>query len=83
LPFRDPSYWPSDFDVTVLDTLKGIQKAVTLGWLNFATFNYPQYEFYEAVQNGDLTVVVPGKFIAFAGRIMSSCPRSGLCHVPC
>ena len=26
VPFRDPSYWPSDFDVTVADTLDGIYK---------------------------------------------------------
>ena len=25
-PFRDASYWPSDFDVTVADTLDGIYK---------------------------------------------------------
>ena len=66
VPFRDPSYWPSSFDITVKDTLQGIAKAVELGWVNFRTFDYEQYGYYEAVQNGDLTVVVPGKFIAFA-----------------
>ena len=66
-PFRDASYWPSDYDITVSDTLDGIYKAVTLGWVDFTSFDLQQYEFFEAVENGDLTVVVPGKFIAFAG----------------
>lgn len=30
-PFRDASYWPSDFDVTVSDTLDGIYKVYTQG----------------------------------------------------
>jgi hypothetical protein len=27
VPFRDASYWPSEFDITVQDTLNGIYKA--------------------------------------------------------
>ena len=67
MPFRDASYWPSEFDITVLDTLKGIYKGFTLGWIDFKNFDLAQYEYYEAVENGDLTVVIPGQFIAFAG----------------
>eukprot|EP01043_Picozoa_sp_COSAG02_P022583 COSAG02_NODE_1178_length_14042_cov_11.526674_12_plen_349_part_00 len=35
--------------------------------MDFRTFDLQQFEFFEAVENGDLTVVIPGKFIAFAG----------------
>jgi cell division cycle 14 len=34
-PYRDASYWPSDFDVTVADTLDGIYKVRRL-WLGSA-----------------------------------------------
>lgn len=67
VPFRDASYWPSEYDVTVEDTLNGMYKAFTLGWVDFKNFDLAQYEYYEAVENGDLTQVIPGKFIAFAG----------------
>ena len=42
-------------------------QAVTLGWVDFRSFDLQQFEFFEAVENGDLTVVIPGKFVAFAG----------------
>jgi hypothetical protein len=42
-------------------------QAVTLGWVDFRNFDLQQFDFFEAVENGDLTVVIPGKFVAFAG----------------
>lgn len=30
-------------------------------------FNLRDYEFYERVENGDITWVIPGKFVAFSG----------------
>ncbi|ETO34851.1 hypothetical protein RFI_02238 [Reticulomyxa filosa] len=35
--------------------------------LNFDTFNVDEYEYYERVEYGDLNVIIPGQFIAFAG----------------
>jgi cell division cycle 14 len=52
MPFRDASYWPSEFDITVLDTLKGIYKGFTLGWIDFKNFDVAKYEYYEAVETG-------------------------------
>lgn len=66
-PFHDASYWPSDFDVTVKDTLQGIAKAFSLGWIDFSSFNFTKYVSSLQYENGDFTEVVPGKFVAFAG----------------
>ena len=36
-------------------------------------FNLRDYEYYERVENGDLNVIIPEKFVAFSGP--SSTPR--------
>lgn len=55
------------YQLTVLDTLKGLDKAKQCNFFNFQTFDCDEYEFYEQVENGDLNWCVDGKFIAFAG----------------
>ncbi|KAF6777842.1 hypothetical protein AHF37_02456 [Paragonimus kellicotti] len=42
-------------------------QAVNNRFLDFANFNLDEYEHYEKVENGDLTWIVPNKFIAFCG----------------
>ncbi len=67
LPFRDAAVGPSVFPLTVKAVLKGIERAVQCKFLDFSTFNVEEYEHFEQVENGDLNIVVPGKFLAFAG----------------
>ncbi|KAM9849187.1 dual specificity protein phosphatase CDC14AB isoform 2-T2 [Aulostomus maculatus] len=67
LPFRDASFGNCTFNLTVLDCLQGIRKALQHGFFNFETFDVDEYEHYERVENGDLNWVVPGKFLAFSG----------------
>lgn len=67
LPFRDASYGSCTFKLTVLDCLRGIHMALVNKFFDFSTFNVAEYHFYERVENGDFNIIVPGKFIAFAG----------------
>lgn len=67
LPFRDATTCASSFPLTVQDCVKGLQTAIELGWFDFKTFNAEAYEFFEKVENGDMSWIVPNKFLAFAG----------------
>ncbi|KAM9357516.1 dual specificity protein phosphatase CDC14AB [Symphorus nematophorus] len=67
LPFRDASFGNCSFNLTVLDCLQGIRKALQHGFFNFESFDVDEYEHYERVENGDLNWIVPGKFLAFSG----------------
>eukprot|EP00742_Colponemidia_sp_Colp-10_P000985 GILJ01001067.1.p1 GENE.GILJ01001067.1~~GILJ01001067.1.p1 ORF type:complete len:559 (-),score=93.03 GILJ01001067.1:393-2069(-) len=75
IPFRDATFGVCTYQCTILDCLKGIQRAISLGWFDFATFNIEEYEHYERVENGDLNWIIPGKFLAFSGP--SSTPHDG------
>lgn len=50
----------------MLDCLRGLEYAITLGWFNYKTFNLAEYEHYEKIENGDLNWIIPNKFIAFS-----------------
>ena len=67
VPYCDAGGLVSLFNLTVLDCLNGLAKAVRLGWVNFDAFDAADYEFHEQVENGDWNWVVPNKFLAFAG----------------
>jgi hypothetical protein len=41
VPFRDASWVPSDFDLTLVDCLGGIARAMQLGWFDPASFEPP------------------------------------------
>lgn len=65
-PFIEAGYKPTDYHCSILDCLRGLEFAIKLGWFNYATFNIKEYTHWEAVENGDLNWIVPGKFIAFS-----------------
>uniref|UniRef100_A0A670IYB7 Cell division cycle 14A n=1 Tax=Podarcis muralis TaxID=64176 RepID=A0A670IYB7_PODMU len=67
LPFRDASFGNSTYNLTILDCLQGIKKALQHGFIDFKTFDADEYEHYERVENGDFNWIVPGKFLAFSG----------------
>ncbi|XP_047231101.1 dual specificity protein phosphatase CDC14AB isoform X2 [Girardinichthys multiradiatus] len=67
LPFRDAAFGNCTYNLTVLDCLQGIRKALQHGFFDFETFDMDEYEHYERVENGDLNWIVPGKFLAFSG----------------
>lgn len=53
-------------EIQLLDCLRGLEYAITLGWFNYKTFNLAEYEHYEKIENGDLNWIIPGKFVAFS-----------------
>jgi len=67
LPFRDASFGICTYNLTLLDCLLGINKALQNGFFSFDTFDVYEYEHYEKVENGDFNWIVPNKFLAFCG----------------
>ena len=68
-PFKD--VYGGAWNCTLLDCINAVYWAQHLGWLDFDTFNLHEYFFYERIENGDMNVIVPGRFVAFsdpAGR---------------
>ncbi|XP_070831151.1 dual specificity protein phosphatase CDC14AB-like isoform X2 [Chaetodon trifascialis] len=72
LPFRDAAMGECSFNLTVLDCLQGIRKALQHGFFDFENFHVEEYEHYERVENGDMNWIIPGKVLAFS----SPHPRS-------
>lgn len=65
-PFHDATAGVCTFNLSILDCLRGLAKAIKIKYFNVLEFNVDEYEHYERVENGDLTILSP-KFIAFAG----------------
>nr|XP_033771880.1 dual specificity protein phosphatase CDC14A isoform X2 [Geotrypetes seraphini] len=83
LPFRDASFGNCTYNLTVLDCLQGIRKALQHGFFSFETFDVDEYEHYERVENGDFNWIVPGKFLAFSGPHPKSKVENGYpLHAP-
>ena len=88
VPFRDPSSGPSTFHLTARHVVAGIHRAKVAGILDdwsepSSTFDADEYDHYEAVENGDLNWIVPGKFVAFSGPAARSNEVAGYrLHTP-
>jgi cell division cycle 14 len=76
--YRDATFSPSDFDLTLEDCWRSIIKAMKLGWIGVPTsiddyewgcVDVDEYEHYDNPINGDMHEVVPGKFLAFKGPV--------------
>jgi len=67
LPFRDAAVGLCTSPLSVLHCLQSVHKANRFKLFDFDSFNPEEYEYFECVENGDLNVMVPNKFIAFAG----------------
>ncbi|XP_015237175.1 PREDICTED: dual specificity protein phosphatase CDC14A-like [Cyprinodon variegatus] len=66
LMFRDAGMGECTFNLSVLDCLQGLHKALQHGFLDFETFSTEEYEHYERVENGDMNWIIPGKILAFS-----------------
>lgn len=77
IAYRDASLGPSTYNLTLLDCLHGVNKALQHDILDFHKFDVHEYEHYEKVENGDLNWIVPGKFLAFAGPQSKSQAEAG------
>ncbi|CAL8251805.1 unnamed protein product [Merluccius merluccius] len=83
LPFRDASLVNCTYNLTVLDCLQGVCKALQHNFFDFETFDVDEYEHYERVENGDFNWIVPGKFLAFSGPHLKTKLENGYpLHAP-
>nr|KAJ3420387.1 Dual specificity protein phosphatase cdc14a [Polyrhizophydium stewartii] len=65
VPYRDAGYGAATYHITVLDCIRGLHKALTIGLLDLENFDLEEYEFYEKVENGDFNWIT-SKFLALA-----------------
>jgi len=66
LPFRDATYCKQDYELTVLNCLQGLQKAIDIGWYDKNTFDADQYKLLDDPENADMHFLSPD-FVAFKG----------------
>ncbi|EKX35466.1 hypothetical protein GUITHDRAFT_45586, partial [Guillardia theta CCMP2712] len=64
-PYRDASHCPSEYDLPILDCLRGLLRAVKLGWFNLDKFDLDDYVRWNH-PSFDFHVICP-KLIAFRG----------------
>merc|ERR1739838_168740 len=67
IPFRDAAFGTCTYNLTILDCLHAIDRALTFNFYQPDTFDADEYEHYERVENGDFNWILPGKFLAFSG----------------
>jgi cell division cycle 14 len=67
--FRDAGFCINTFPITVLDIAKAIRKAKSLGHVDYRSFSVQNFQNLAKLQNGDVSWIVPGKFIAFSGPV--------------
>ena len=72
-PYRDATYRPSDFHLSLADCWSGIYRAIGEGWLArpssrgsrlWGRINADEYAQYDDPLNADLHEIVPGKLVA-------------------
>lgn len=67
--FRDAAFCINTYPLTVIDCARAFAKVILCGHFNINTFSLQQYESLQRLENGDITWIVPGKFIAFSGPV--------------
>lgn len=77
LAYRDALRCVCKYQCTVLDCLKGLERAIELGWYDWQRFDVESYDFFGQVENGDMNWIVPDKFLAFAGPCPTSTDADG------
>ena len=74
--FRDASIGPHLYKLTPAHAIDAFAAALRVGLFEPAAFSVDEYEHFEHVENGDLNVVVPHRFIAFASPNPPPSPTS-------
>lgn len=71
VPFRDAAFGPCLYDLHIGHCAKGLEKAISVGFFNYASFDVEEYDFYEKAENGDMNWIVPKKLLALSGPAAS------------
>jgi len=81
--YRDASEGNSTYRIGVDVCFSALDKAMKLGWINLATFDYEEYTFYEQVENGDFNWIIPNKFIAMCSpTAIAKRTETSVTHTP-
>ena len=67
LPYRDATWCPSPYDLTLEHCWQGLRKAIVTGLYDPESFDPDEYFYYDNPENGDMHEVVKNKFFAFKG----------------
>jgi len=65
-PYRDASQVASSHSLSVLDCLRGLQRALGLGWYDPRAFDATEWARGETAAGGDMNWLVPGKLLGMA-----------------
>eukprot|EP00928_Gymnodinium_smaydae_P014047 TRINITY_DN15095_c0_g1_i1.p1 TRINITY_DN15095_c0_g1~~TRINITY_DN15095_c0_g1_i1.p1 ORF type:complete len:427 (+),score=62.39 TRINITY_DN15095_c0_g1_i1:60-1340(+) len=76
-PFCDASGRRSTFDLTILDCLRSMEKAIELNWFDWRTFDVNTYECYDMFDHYGVNWIIPNKLMAFAGPGSSTVDSNG------
>jgi len=81
--YRDASEGNCSYRIGVDVCFRALEKAMKLGWINYATFDYEEYTFYEQVENGDFNWIIPEKFIAMCSpTAVAKRSETSVTHTP-
>jgi len=68
----------ADFGVTMLDVLRGLQKARDLSWVDYRTFDVEDHSSALRPERGDMSWLLPGKALALASPWSEPHDQDGL-----
>ncbi len=69
IPYRDAAFGICTYHLEVLDCVRALARAASLGHFSLDTFSAETYAFYDKIEHGDLNWIIPGKFAAFSGPL--------------
>jgi cell division cycle 14 len=67
IPYRDAAFGLCTYNLTVIDTLRGVEKSVANGFFQYSCFNVEEHERLQQIEHGDVNWIQPGKLLAFSG----------------
>lgn len=67
--FRDAAFAINSFPITVLDCARSFHRALTNKHFDYATFDVNTFQALNRYENGDISWIIPNKFIAFSGPL--------------
>lgn len=67
--FRDAAFGVNTYPITVLDCARAFHRAVTNMHFVYSSFSLEKFERLSKLENGDISWIIPDKFIAFSGPL--------------
>jgi cell division cycle 14 len=68
----DPLVTDKSFELSILDCLTGLQRALDMGWYQHEQFDSVEYERRYHLAEGDINWVVPGRLAALSSPVSPS-----------